>query len=103
MSRLIALIAGSTLLLCPLAMRAAHSQSSASGPRAILTSDLSDGFFERLRSVCDNLRCDPIDLLKVMMSESGVRAGAAQPEWPREWPHPDHAGQPPGSRLEGGP
>src|SRR5262245_45585647 len=46
---------------------------------AIFTRDLSDGFFDKLREVCRNLKCEPLDLLKVMMSESAVRATAHNP------------------------
>ena len=44
-----------------------------------LSDDLSDGFFDGLRGVCSNLRCEPVDLLSVMMSESQVRATAHNP------------------------
>ncbi len=44
-----------------------------------LTSDLSDGFFDTLKDICARLGCEPIDLLSVMMSESGVRATAHNP------------------------
>lgn len=43
------------------------------------TSDLSDGFFDKLKDICTELGCEPIDLLAVMMSESGVRASAHNP------------------------
>jgi hypothetical protein len=40
-------------------------------------SDLSDGFFTDLMSICANdLKCNAIDLLTVMQSESGVSASA---------------------------
>lgn len=44
-----------------------------------ITSDLSDGFFEKIKVVAANLKCEPIDLLKVMMSESQVKATAHNP------------------------
>lgn len=43
------------------------------------TSDLSDGFFDTVKEICTRLGCEPIDLLSVMMSESGVRATAHNP------------------------
>lgn len=43
------------------------------------TSDLSDDFFNNLKDICTRLGCQPIDLLSVMMSESGVRATAHNP------------------------
>lgn len=39
-----------------------------------VTSDLSNGFFDTVKDVCMRLGCEPIDLLSVMMSESGVKA-----------------------------
>ena len=45
----------------------------------MLTSDLSDGFFDGLKDICSRLGCDPVDLLSVMMSESGVKATAHNP------------------------
>jgi len=45
----------------------------------LLTNDLSDGFFDTLKDICGRLGCDPVDLLSVMMSESGVKAMAHNP------------------------
>ncbi len=45
----------------------------------MLTSDLSDDFFTTLNDICGRLGCEPLDLLSVMMSESGVRASAQNP------------------------
>lgn len=42
----------------------------------MITGDLSDDFFELVRGVAAHLQCQPIDLLGVMMNESGVRATA---------------------------
>ena len=44
-----------------------------------LTSDLPANFFPKLVAMCKRLDCKPIDLLKVMASESGVRADARNP------------------------
>lgn len=43
------------------------------------TSDLSDSFFDTLKDICTQLRCQPIDLLAVMMSESNVKATTHNP------------------------
>jgi hypothetical protein len=43
------------------------------------TSDLDDGFFPGLESVAADVEAKPIHLLSVMMSESGVRADAYNP------------------------
>lgn len=40
------------------------------------TADLSQAFFEKLRAGCADLPCDPLHLLMVMYSESGVFAHA---------------------------
>jgi hypothetical protein len=45
-------------------------------PTSGATADLSDGFFVSVRSTSAELGCNPIDLLSVMMSESGVKATA---------------------------
>ncbi len=45
----------------------------------MFTSDLLDGFFDATRNTSDNLGCQPLDLLGVMMNESGVRATAHNP------------------------
>lgn len=45
----------------------------------MLTSDLSDGFFEAVTATSDTLGCTPLDLLGVMMNESGVKAAAHNP------------------------
>jgi hypothetical protein len=45
----------------------------------VITSDLSDEFFDLVRSVSAHLACEPIDLLGVMMNESNVRATAHNP------------------------
>jgi hypothetical protein len=45
----------------------------------MLTTDLSDGFFDAVRSSSSTLGCEPIDLLGVMMNESGVKATAHNP------------------------
>jgi hypothetical protein len=45
----------------------------------MITSDLSDGFFDEVRSVSGHLQCEPVDLLGVMMNESNVRATAHNP------------------------
>lgn len=42
----------------------------------MITADLSDAFFDLVRSTSETLGCQPIDLLGVMMNESGVRATA---------------------------
>lgn len=44
-----------------------------------LTADLSDAFFGKLRDVSSRLGCEPVNLLSVMMSESGVKAKAHNP------------------------
>jgi hypothetical protein len=43
------------------------------------TADLSDAFFVLLRDACKRLECDPLDMLGVMMNESGVHANAKNP------------------------
>src|SRR5262249_2922896 len=43
------------------------------------TSDLSDRFFDKIKGVAANLGCDELDLLRVMMSESAVKATAHNP------------------------
>lgn len=40
------------------------------------THDLDDEFFIKLKSMCERLDCNPIDMLGCWMSESGVHAGA---------------------------
>lgn len=42
----------------------------------MLTSDIDDAFFPLLKTVCAYLQCEPLSLMSVMMSESGVRASA---------------------------
>jgi hypothetical protein len=42
----------------------------------MLTADLSDGFFDAVRTTSETLGCTPMDLLGVMMNESGVKATA---------------------------
>jgi hypothetical protein len=45
-----------------------------------LTDDLSDGFFQKLQVMCNNLGCDPQHMLKVWFSESiGIYADAKNP------------------------
>jgi hypothetical protein len=44
-----------------------------------LTNDLSDQFFTDIVDVCGRIACDPLDLLGVMMNESGVKANARNP------------------------
>jgi len=43
---------------------------------ADVTADLSDGFFAKIKVVATNLQCESLDLLKVMKSESNVKATA---------------------------
>jgi hypothetical protein len=43
------------------------------------TGDLTDGFFKELVAVCRRLGCKAEDVLRVMMSESGVKASAHNP------------------------
>lgn len=43
------------------------------------TKDLPANFFPTLLEVCKRIECDPLDLLSVMMSESGVNAAARNP------------------------
>jgi hypothetical protein len=46
-----------------------------------LTDDLSDGFFRKVRRMCDALGCAPLDMLQVWFSESiGIYADAANPK-----------------------
>jgi hypothetical protein len=45
----------------------------------MFTTDLSDAFFDAARATATALRCDPVDLLAVMMAESGVSAAAHDP------------------------
>jgi hypothetical protein len=45
----------------------------------MLTADLSDGFFDAVRSASQTLGNEPVDLLGVMMNESGVKATAHNP------------------------
>jgi hypothetical protein len=40
------------------------------------TDDLSPAFFAELKAVCSRLGCDPLDMLKVMFAEGGVKADA---------------------------
>ena len=46
---------------------------------AIYTIDIDDRFFAELRAVARDIGTDPLDLLKVMYAESGVRAEAHNP------------------------
>ena len=46
---------------------------------AILTTDLDDRFFTDLRAVARDVGADPEDMVRVMYSESGVRADAHNP------------------------
>lgn len=43
------------------------------------TKDLPANFFPKLVAMCKRLECKPLDLLKVMASESGVRSDARNP------------------------
>lgn len=43
------------------------------------TDDLSERFFTELKAMCARLGCHPLDMLKVMFSEGGVRAEAHNP------------------------
>lgn len=43
------------------------------------TADLDDAFFTRLREVAREVGAEPLDMLSVMMSESGVSASATNP------------------------
>jgi hypothetical protein len=50
-----------------------------------LTDDLSDGFFQKVVTMCNNLGCDPQNMLKVWFSESiGIYADAKTPLAPTE-------------------
>jgi hypothetical protein len=42
----------------------------------VYTSDLSDGFFDKLWAMCAKLKCAPLDLLACWYSESGLHAAA---------------------------
>src|SRR5262249_9445257 len=55
------------------------AEASLQAHKPISTADLSDGFFTQLRELAGRLGCEPLDLLKVMMSESRVRAAAHNP------------------------